>query len=85
MSKEIKLNELPDFNLNKLFRPGQLSEKNIQEMVGTLKSGKLMDQLSDLLQELPEQRDLLIEKICSDPQIEQSSRLNAKTEQVPQD
>ena len=67
MSTEIKLNELPDLNLKNLFSPSSLSENDIQEMVGTLKSGKVMDQLGELLEGLPAQSQFLLEKIQANP------------------
>jgi len=75
MSTEIKLNELPDLNLKNLFSPSSLSENDIQEMVGTLKSGKVMDQLGELLEGLPAQSQFLLEKIQANPDPEALEKL----------
>jgi len=75
MSTEIKFNELPDLNLKNLFSPSSLSENDIQEMVGTLKSGKVMDQLGELLEGLPAQSQFLLEKIQANPDPEALEKL----------
>ncbi len=85
MSTEIKLNELPDLKLNKLFNPASLSEADIQGMVSTLKSGKVMDQLGALLEELPEQSHFLLENIQSDPQFESNPTISSELKPAPQD
>ena len=83
MPPEIKINELPNLNLKDLFSPSNLSENDIQEMVSTLKSGKIMDQLGELLEGLPEQSRFLLEKIQADP--EALETLSKELKETPQE